>query len=386
MIETNSDLKGEKMKKLFYVFIFTIVFILSPVFSSELETGYNGGIYLKTKDGKFSLKIKNRIQFQGYYIDYEAPEPSEKSFRIRRARLYFEGNGFFPWLKYKIQLTMEGAQVATRDFYLDFAYRKEIYPRFGQYKVPFSREYLTSSSSLQLVDRSIVNSEFSAGRDMGFSLYGNIDKRFEYGIGIFNGSGKNSKNLDDDFLFVGRALWTPTGEFKYAHSALEFPEKPVFAVGAAFTYFPGYEPLKEKSSDRKHLASVVKNISVGENDVSQLTADFAFKYQGLSFEGDFHYRSINPEETGVNSVKSRGFRLQAGYLFNRKYELAVRYSSLDPNTDVSKDLKQETTAGFNYFISKHRLKFQVDYSYLTTETTVKTEKDHRLRAQFQFYF
>ncbi len=349
-----------------------------------METGYKGGIYLKTEDDKFSLKINNRIQFQGYYD--ETSEPIGRSYRIRRARLYFAGNGFFPWLKYKIQLTMEGSQIAVRDFYLDFAYKKEIYPRIGQYKVPFSREYLTSSSSLQLVDRSIVNSEFSAGRDMGFSLYGNIKNRFEYGVGIFNGAGKNSTNRDDDFIYVGRIMWTPTGEFKYSHSSLEFPESPIFALGTGFAYFPGYEPLVEGSSDRKHLASVVDDISVGENDVSQFTADLALKYQGLSFEGDFHYRNINPAETGVASVKSRGFRLQAGYLFAKKYELALRYAYLDPDTGVNNDLKHELTAGFNYFISKHRLKLQVDYSYLTTETAAETEKDNRIRAQFQFYF
>ncbi|MEW6455483.1 MAG: porin [Acidobacteriota bacterium] len=364
------------------IFIFSLF-----IGASEVESGYKEGIFVKTKDGKYELKINARIQFLGYYSSFENKIPSEKGFSIRRARLYFKGNGFYPWLKYYTQLTMEGDKISLRDFYLDFEKNKKISPKIGQYKVPFNREFLTSSADLQLVDRSIINNEFEVGRDIGMSLVGNFNSRFNYFIGIFNGSGKYYKNLDKDLLYAGRVMWTPAGELKYSQSSLEYPENPIFALGAAFAYFPGYEPLKENSEDRKTLSNAVKTVSTGTSDVSQFVLDFAFKYKGFSLEGDYHYRNITPEELSAKKLESYGFRIQGGYLFeSKRWEIALRYSSLDPNISKENDIQKEITAGLNYFIQRHKLKIQGDYSYLIKEIGNRKEKETRLRTQLQFYF
>ncbi|MER3446753.1 MAG: hypothetical protein C4291_07885 [Candidatus Dadabacteria bacterium] len=82
----------------------------------------------------------------------------------------------------------------------------------GQYRVPFNREELTDPFNLQLVDTSILNWEFSFGRDIGTSVGGVVSRFITYSIGVFNSNGRNSVNVDSNLLYVGRVMFTLTGE------------------------------------------------------------------------------------------------------------------------------------------------------------------------------
>ncbi|MCP2605088.1 OprO/OprP family phosphate-selective porin [Candidatus Aminicenantes bacterium AH-873-B07] len=372
--------------KIFLCILLVVLLISFYIYPNEIKSGYQKGFYIKTKDGKFVLKLKNRVQFLTFYNNYNGIRPAQRSFQIKRARLYLSGNAFYSWLNYKIQLQMEKSQIAIRDLFINLTFFKEISPNIGQFKVPFDREYLTSSAYLQLIDRSLTNEEFRVGRDIGFSLNGNISDRIEYSIGIFNGSGKNSRNLDNNFLYAGRLMFTPNGEFPYSQSSLEFPEKRKFAFGIGILYFPNFDPSRENLDDRKHLAFIAKEVDTGKSDIFQLTTDIGVKYKGFSFEGDFHFRNINPKNKNIESVRALGFRIQGGYLIFKKFELAFRYSLLNPSTKKLKDLKYEFTTGINYFIYEHFLKFQINYSYLIFENPIETEKQTKFEAQIQLYF
>ncbi len=77
---------------------------------------------------------------------------------------------------------------------------------FGQTKIKANRARINSSSALQFVDRSIVNSEFNLDRDFGF--FGEYNMRHGEG---FNLSAKGSVTLGE-----GRN-WgsSPTGGLAY---------------------------------------------------------------------------------------------------------------------------------------------------------------------------
>jgi phosphate-selective porin OprO/OprP len=108
-------------------------------------------------------------------------------------RLRFDGHAFRPWLKYLVQFSRDsvklgqtsGSSIALKDAYIDAVYFKKIFPRIGQFMIPFNREQLTSSSNLLLVERSIVNKEFAVARSRGIALYGILGKHVVYGAGVF---------------------------------------------------------------------------------------------------------------------------------------------------------------------------------------------------------
>jgi phosphate-selective porin len=183
--------------------------------TKKIEVGYNKGAYIKTPDDRFSLKINVRTQELFKYEDQE-DEKNTDTFNVRRARLLFGGNAFYPWMKYFTQVTLEGGSAALRDAYIEAAYYDWAKPQIGQYKVPFDREFLTSAFSLELIDRSIVSNAFSLQRDIGVQVSGGFFKnQLNYALGMFNGSGANQTNQDQNFMYVGRVVYTPFGSFAY---------------------------------------------------------------------------------------------------------------------------------------------------------------------------
>jgi phosphate-selective porin len=349
--------------------------------------GYKKGAYIKTTDDRYSLKLN--VRTQGLF-KYEAPEGEKDTatFSVKRARLLAGGNVFYPWMQYNTEITLEGGSVALRDAYIEAAYFDWAKPRIGQYKVPFDREFLTSAFNLELIDRSIVSSAFSLQRDIGVQLSGQfLQNQLEYGVGMFNGSGANQNNQDNNFMYVGRVVWTPFGSYPYSQGALDTPATPKLAVGLAGAYLPGLEP-----GERKTLAGPSGNTDIlpVQSDVYELTADLAFKYLNLSFEGSWDFRNIDPEEpTPYGSTNAQGFYLQPGYfVIPKKLELAARFAWVNPDNPNQKDDDEqwEYTGGLSYYINGHDLKLQANYSYFINETEDGDQDDQVVQGMATLCF
>ncbi len=354
--------------------------------TKNMEVGYNKGAYVKTKDGRFSLLMNVRLQGQ-YNYQFLDDRDDTSTFQVKRARLITSGNAFHPWLKYFVQLTLEQS-VNLRDAYIEAAYFKWLTPTFGQYKVPFDREFLTSAFNLQLIERSIANTEFNLGRDVGLQIAGfPLGEMFEYRLGIFNGSGANQDNINNNYMYVGRFVFTPLGPYPYSQAALDTPKKPLLAVGAAGAYLPGLEP-----TERRTLAGRLGSTQVVpvRSDVYQYTADLAFKLLNFSFEGGYYYRTIDPRvSTPFGRQNGWGYFAQAGYfIIPKHFEVAGRYSYLNPDNPVRRgnNNQYELTGGVSYYFEGHPLKIQANYSYIKTQATPSDLKDHIVRSQVTLMF
>ncbi len=93
------------------------------------------------------MKMILRGQFQFALNDTDG-EDTSTDMDIRRFRVKWKGNAFRPWFLYAIELSGDSGDLELRDIYFDAAYNTSIVPRAGQFKVPFNRERLTSSSNL----------------------------------------------------------------------------------------------------------------------------------------------------------------------------------------------------------------------------------------------
>ncbi len=353
----------------------------------KIEVGYKKGAYIKTTDDRYSLKLNVRTQGLFKYEDQE-DQKNTASFSVKRARLLAGGNMFYPWMQYFTQITLEGSSTGLRDAYIEAAYYDWANPRIGQYKVPFDRQYLTSGFNLELIDRSLASNTFNLGRDIGVQVSGKfLQNQLNYAVGMFNGSGANQNNQDQNFMYVGRMVYTPFGSFPYSEGALDTPATPKLAVGAAGAYLPGLEP-----GERKTLAGPLGNTSIVpvNSDVYELTADLAFKYLNFSFEGGYYFRNIDPEKpTPYGSENAQGFYLQGGYfLVPKKFELAGRYSWVNPDNpnQTNDNEQQEYTSGFSYYIDGHKLKLQANYSYFDNETTTGAQDDQVVQGMMTLAF
>jgi phosphate-selective porin OprO and OprP len=355
--------------------------------TKKIEVGYKKGAYIKTPDDRYSLKLNVRTQGLFKYEDQEEGK-NNGTFSVKRARLLAGGNMFYPWMQYFTQVTLEGSNAGLRDAYIEAAYYDWAKPRIGQYKVPFDREFLTSAFNLELIDRSIASNSFNLGRDIGIQVSGKfLQDQLAYAVGMFNGSGANQNNQDQNFMYVGRMVYTPFGSFPYSEGALDTPATPKLAVGAAGAYMPGLEP-----GERKTLAGPLGNTSIVpvNSDVYELTADLGFKYLNFFFQGGYYFRNIDPEKpTPHGSQNAQGYYLQGGYfLVPKKFELAGRYSWVnlnDPN-QTDDNVQQEYTGGLTYYIAGHDLKLQANYSYFDNETTTGNQYDQVVQSMVTLAF
>jgi phosphate-selective porin OprO and OprP len=352
-----------------------------------IEAKYDKGVVFKTSDSNYSMKLNAR--FQGVY-SYDNPEAgsSASGFRVRRARILASGNLYEPWLKYYTQVTLEGSSVAMRDFYVEVPFLKWLTPRMGQYKVPFDREFLNSAFNLQLGERSIASSEFSIERDIGFQVSGReIKGVFDYDMGIFNGSGANKSNTDNDYMYVVRISWGPYGSYPYSESAVDNPQTPKVAIGIAGAYMPGLDP-----NDRTTLGGRLGNSSVVsvESDVTQWTADLAYMYKRLSLAGGYYYREIDPKGvTLFGKQDARGVYIQGGYfLIPKHFEIAGRYVYIDPDNPIliTDNEQEEYTIGLNYYFNGHNVKTGITYSYFATEKQEGDEERQVVRTSMTVQF
>jgi hypothetical protein len=80
----------------------------------------------------------------------------------------------------------------------------------GQFKTPFTREFITSLADVETADRSIVVDSIAPKRDIGIMADYAIGPVATVALGVFNGEGQNvTANADSALLWVGRVAVRP---------------------------------------------------------------------------------------------------------------------------------------------------------------------------------
>lgn len=329
------------------------------------------------KDGKTTIEskqaridISNRLQFR---FTEEMPEVGDDrgSFRIRRMKTKFEGWAYTKNLTYELQLNWPDTANPLEDAVVNYDFtngKKTFQLKGGQFKVPFGRQELTSSGSQEFVDRSIASNEYARGRDIGVQVWGlpaagKVDWRF----GIFNGNGRTvSRNDNDKYQYNARVTFQPFGDVKYSEGDFESTDKPLFAIAGEY-----------ESNDR---AGATTSVDV---DREIAGGDVVFKYKGFFAYAEI-YQASNEPETGAD-FDSDGLTAQVGYfIIPQKFEVALRLSEIDPNTDVDNNEREETGVALGYFFNKHPHKIQADFREIEDKARNVTDKEFRLQYQLIF--
>jgi phosphate-selective porin OprO/OprP len=261
---------------------------------------------------------------------------------------------------------------------------------------------------LQFVDRSIVVDAFKNSYDIGAMLNGKIANGLAYYYaGVFNGAGQASTRSTNDNLFVARAVVNPLGDFSNSEADLDTTPKPLLSIGANYfrntvnktaggaaatldisnpnyaavpTSTPGSGGWLGRSFNKTGFAAA----GIDKLDVDSYGADLAFKWMGLSLQGEYLLAQAEAQSNG-HLLRAHGFYAQTGYtVIPKKLEVAFRYSYLDPDRDKSNDHVTETTGAVSYYFSKHNLKVQGDVSNIHDQNTFKDDMQYRVQAQIIF--
>ena len=341
---------------------------------SGAMAGYTSGkgFMLASQDGGFTMRISGQLQTRWVmsHVGDESTADSNQTdwgFQVRRAKVKFKGNVVDKTWRY----TINGAFGSSGTFAFEEAMithdvNDNLSVSIGQYKAPWTREELVSSSRQLAVERSLVNEYFNADRGVGLDVkYVTDDWSLQgaYNNGVktaYTGSiGRNtsSANNPTKWAVQGRFQYKLSGDwgdFKSFTSSLDDDEAVMIGFAGMAQSWNGQ--LDGAASDAASVWGV--------------TADLSAKFAGISLFGAVIYQSFDAGDDAENA-NPWGVVAQAGYSVTDQWELFGRFSwannkgVVDANAFGANPTQGEAkltvlTVGANYFINS-KVKFTVDW-------------------------
>lgn len=339
------------------------------------------GITFRPKSEWMELTLRFRMQNLLALSFDEDFTLTKTDARVKRLRLRFDGYIYSPKLIYSIQLGFTSYDTETlpngnsnivRDAIVYYVPDPTWNIGFGQTKIKANRARINSSSALQFVDRSIVNSEFNLDRDFGFFGEYNLPRREGFTLSfkgsVTLGEGRNwGASSNGGLSYTGRLELYPLGRFSAKGDVIEgdfdYEEQVKILLAGAYSY-------NHKAS---RLDGQRGGIMPGDasRNLGSYFVDFILKYRGFAFYTDFMGRSCDrplfDDNTQAFVYSGCGLNVQTSYLFNGKWEVALRNSTLFPESKVQPLAGyarwNQTTVGITRYIIGHSLKVQADASY-----------------------
>jgi len=343
------------------------------------------GIQYTSKDSlfytNFRFRMQNRLKFNNVLDEVDN---GQFEARIRRLRMRMDGYIYTPRISYSVQLAFTrgdqdfddtGIPNIVRDAVIFYNFSDDFYISFGQNKLPGNRQRVNSSGSLQFAERSLVNSHFTIDRDFGVSF--NLSKKLGHmpinaKAAISTGEGRPVNTTDDGLAYTGRLEFLPLGDFTndndYSEGDLEREEKPRLSIGIGYSY--NDRTVREGGQIGKFV----------QNPFTLTTtfADAILKYQGFAYQAEYMQRGVddpmNMTDEGEDSeltytYKGWGLNQQVSYLLNHGYEVAGRYTFIEPHRDIRAYESQIDVLelGLTKYLKAHRLKFQLNANYMVKD-------------------
>lgn len=319
----------------------------------ERVTKVEKGLSKQVQVGTGSLKITGLLQ--GWYV---VDQDGNDRFRLRRSEIKFGGKiAEEQPIEYTVMI--DPAQVtedATRksplqDALITLGYIPHHTIDIGQYKVGLGEEGTRSSAKLDTIERAYISRTFGDQRDIGIRLSGKWPY-VDYNVGIFNGSGMNQADANDQKDIAGRMVLKP---FKDSEKLKGFE------MGVSSYHRPA------------HGNTFAKN---------RLGFESRYEYKKLSIKGEYMsgQGTASSSATTENRTLANGWYGQLGYYFIPKLQGVLKYEQYDPNEQAANDKAQEITAGLNYFIEKYNAKLQLNYIHKDEQKASEVNNDQVIGA------
>lgn len=193
----------------------------------DLKVKWKGAPELSSRDGKFKMKVRGRLQ-----TDYDAinqntgitGQPNVSAAEIRRARLGVEGL-LFGDVEYKFEVDFADDTTAIKDAYMEYVGLMEgLGIRVGHFKTFNSLEHMTSSRFITFMERAAFIDAFELDRQIGGgAIY--ADHHFTASAGIYGPTaGDDSTWLNDVKTGAARVTWAPinTDDHYGKHAVVHF--------------------------------------------------------------------------------------------------------------------------------------------------------------------
>lgn len=299
------------------------------------------------------------LQFWTTYSHQEHAKDT-LAFRLRRAEMKFKGEIVPKRVAYQLMIdaakypkfksvdvtdttTDSGAVVPVtqpdgtdqsmlQDFYITFI-SDYADVSLGQFKTPLGLEALQSSSKLLFPERADAVRLFGDKRDLGIRIDKKIGDHFYYQAGLFNGTGQNTPEVDND-----------------KNGALRLEAYPIKEVTVGVVGFATIGARETSTKDR-------------------VEADLRYEGNGLIAQAEYHRGWDGDGPGGAELLEAHGLYAAAGYTIADLFQPIVRVGFVDPNVDadVKDDMKTKYELGANYFIQAHEARVGLAAAFTDAE-------------------
>ena len=366
------------------------------------------GFSFESKAGDFIFKPFALLQTSAkmnYYDDEQIGAEDQDNiansgFEIGNALIGFAGKAFD---KVTFNLTINAAQTGDallQQAWVDLNLKDELRFRAGKFKTPFNQAYLVTlgetlfpSLPLSLTapvnilySLNSVNPNFATGFDLGIQVHGLLKNKWEYRVGVFNGTGISvngaKKTISDDLhipslLYSGRIAFMPKG------------------------VMPTHQGSPDDLNNNKLLVALSTSYNVEANwqasNDFRAGLEFSYLYKKWYFTAEAYCMNMDfvKRQNISHSYRFLGGYVQGGYFVNNKIQLAARYDFFDRNSSKTKGILNAPAVGFNYYIAGYNMKLQAMYQYLGRwghETQIDRDNDdlglaqHYAQIMMQFSF
>jgi hypothetical protein len=336
----------------------------SSLQGSGAGAGYNGGFFMSSADGNYSMKLNVLEQVRWTFNNRnDAPTGEDQTwgFENKRTRLTFGGNMVDSTWSYKVAyyfaysndveflgVDSNGDPVNQSPVLADAFVAKDMGGGLsftvGQFKLPFSGEYGTDAGNLQFNDYSTISNAFADGYGQGLMLTYSADA-FRAAVAYVNALNQVDANWgsgspSDEFALTGRAEFKLSGTWDQFNNAMSFRgEEMGVLIGAGLNW--------------------ADSNTAGDGDVFGATVDVTVDFGGANVMGAFYWD--NNDDAAPAGENPWGFTLQGGVFVSDDVELVARYEYGDP--DANSNDFSTLTFGANWYLAQNTAKFGFNFGY-----------------------
>jgi phosphate-selective porin len=253
--------------------------------------------------------------------DGDSRFPSSNRFFLRRARLTASGS-VLRTLTYRVQAEFAGGLGSTSgvtasltDGYVEWTRYSQAHVRFGQFKSPYGREWLESSTQLVTIERSLASDRLTLNRQIGVEALGDAHGgRVGYLAAMVNGNGRNTTvNDNSDFMYLVRGTATP---WRGAGARLDVGVNGFWSRDTKLTMAP------EFGFDSTPFTPAADNLFTGRHSGAGLDEHFERGVWGL--DAEWLRVRFEQDAAGAPVVTSQGWYVTpSAFVFRRLLQAVV---------------------------------------------------------------
>ena len=351
----------------------------------------------------------SNVKLSGYGMtqyQYSGQKDAESnSFNIRMARISLEGRiaGDFYWktqIQFNGNTSTLGSSPRMVDLFAEWQKYEYFKVKIGQFKNPFTFEnpmhpidqgfmgYSQNVSKLAgFSDR--AGEHASNGRDIGLQLQGDFLKNangrnlLHYQIGVFNGQGINTKDVDNQKNVIGGVWLMPvsgmrigafgwTGSYARKGNWTEFVAYPTSSVTPGATKDPEHKNEVRKLAQNRYAFSFEY-----KKDGWTVRSEYIHSTGKAFAKSITNFNDANAKDCSLN--EKIGDKAQGVYGLvitplaqlpkNSRIDVKARYDMYQPNGKNNMQ-KTQYEAGLNFHIGK-RITILTEYALVNDKTLAK---------------